>query len=109
MKRKLLSLILVASTLITIMPTTANAKKNHYYTLTGTIHNFTYTMSYSNGTVLKGTGFDICTKNGNIYQIVDTDTDYHFKENQKVKVKFHDNNTPKDKMDDRIVSIKKTK
>ena len=107
MKRKLFTAFLATLMFITFMPTTANAKRNHYYTLTGTVHNFNYTMEYENGTVLKGTGFDIYTSNGNIYQMVDTDTDYHFAENAKVKVKLHDNNTPKNPVDDRIISIKK--
>lgn len=106
MKKKLLSLILVATMLI---PTTANAKPNSYYTLKGTIHNFTYTQMYKDGTVIKGKGFDIYTEDGNIWEMSDTDTDYHFAENATVKVKFHNNGTPKDKTDDRIVSVKKAK
>lgn len=106
MKRKLLSLILVAAMLI---PTTANAKTTPYYTLKGTVHNFTYTMTYEDGTILKGKGFDIYTTDGNIWEMVDTDTDYHFADGSTVKVKFHNNGTPKDKTDDRIISVKKAK
>ena len=104
MKRKLLSAILVATMLI---PTTANAKPNSYYTQNGTIHNFTYTQTYKDGTAIKGKGFDIYTTDGNIWEMTDTDTDYHFSENATVKVKFHNNKTPKDKTDDRIISVKK--
>lgn len=104
MKKKLLSLILVATMLI---PTTANAKVSPYYTMKGTVHNFTYTQTYTDGTILKGKGFDICTTDGNIWEM--NDTDYHFAENATVKVKFHNNGTPKDKIDDRIVSVKKAK
>lgn len=106
MKKKLLSLILVATMLI---PTTANAKPNSYYTLKGKIHNFIYTQTYTDGTVLKGKGFDIYTTDGNIWEMTDTDTDYHFSENATVKVKFHNNGTQKDKTDDRIISVKKAK
>lgn len=103
MKAKLLSIILVTAMLI---PTTANAKPSPYYTLKGTIHNFTYTQTYTDGTVLKGKGFDIYTTDGNIWEMVDTDTDYHFAENTTVKVKFHNNGT-KDKTDDQIISVKR--
>ena len=106
MKKKLLSLILVATMLI---PTTANAKPNSYYTLKGKIHNFIYTQTYTDGTVLKGKGFDIYTTDGNIWEMSDTDTDAHFKDGQKVIVKISDNGTPKDKTDDRIISVKKAK
>ena len=105
MKKKLLSLILT----VAMLPTTANAKTTPYYTLKGTIHNFTYTQTYKDGTVIKGKGFDIYTTDGNIWEMTDTDTDYHFSENATVKVKFHNNKTPKDKTDDRIISVKKAK
>ena len=103
MKKKLLSLILI----VAMLPTTANAKTTPYYTLKGTIHNFTYTQIYKDGTVIKGKGFDIYTTDGNIWEMTDTDTDYHFSENATVNVKFHNNKTPKDKTDDRIISVKK--
>ena len=106
MKKKLLSHILMVAMLI---PTMVNAKTTPYYTLKGTIHNFTYTQTYKDGTVLKGKGFDIYTTDGNIWEMTDTDTDYHFSENATVKVKFHNNGTPKDKTDDRIISVKKAK
>ena len=103
MKKKLLSLILI----VAMLPATANAKTTPYYTLKGTVHNFTYTQIYKDGTVIKGKGFDIYTTDGNIWEMTDTDTDYHFSENATVKVKFHNNKTPKDKTDDRIISVKK--
>lgn len=106
MKKKLLSLILVAAMLI---PTTANAKTTSYYTIKGIVHNFTYTQTYADGTILKGKGFDICATDGNIWEMSDTDTDYHFAENTTVKVKFNNNGTPKDKTDDRIISVKRVK
>lgn len=106
MKKKLLSLIFIVTMLI---PTTANAKTTPYYTLEGTIHNFTYTQMYKDGTVIKGNGFDIYTTDGNIWEMTDTDTDYRFSENETVKVKFYNNETPKDKTDDRIISVKKAK
>lgn len=106
MKKKLLLHILMVAMLI---PTMVNAKTTPYYTLKGTIHNFTYTQTYKDGTVLKGKGFDIYTTDGNIWEMTDTDTDYHFSENATVKVKFHNNGTPKDKTDDRIISVKKAK
>ena len=106
MKKKLLSHILMVAMLI---PTMVNAKTTPYYTLKGTIHNFTYTQTYKDGTVIKGKGFDIYTTDGNIWEMTDTDTDYHFSEDATVKVKFHNNKTPKDKTDDRIISVKKAK
>ena len=56
-----------------------------------------------------GRGFDICTADGNIWEMSDTDTDAHFKDGQKVIVKISDNGTPKNKTDDFIVTIKKAK
>ena len=106
MKKKLLSHILMVAMLI---PTMVNAKTTPYYTLKGTIHNFTYTQIYKDGTVIKGKGFDIYTTDGNIWEMTDTDTDYHFSENTTVEVKLHNNKTPKDKTDDRIISVKKAK
>lgn len=105
MKRKLL-LVLTATILTITSVIPANAKQNNYYTMTGTVHNFTYTMRYENGTVLKGNGFDIITSDGNIWEMVDTDTDLYFKEGTKVKVRFNNNGTRKDKTDDIIVSVK---
>lgn len=106
MKRKLL-LTLLATILTISSAIPANAKQSNYYTMTGTVHNFTYTMHYENGTVLKGNGFDIITSDGNIWEMNDTDTDLCFKEGAKVKVKFNNNSTRKNKTDDIIVSIKR--
>lgn len=105
MKKKTIFTATILS-LALLSPLSANAKRNPYYTMTGTVHNFTYTMQYEDGTILNGNGFDIITKDGNIWQIVDTDTDMYFKEGTKVKVKFNDNGTRKDKRDDIIVSVK---
>lgn len=106
MKRKLL-LTLTATILTLASAISVNAKQSNYYTMTGTVHNFTYVMHYENGTVLKGNGFDIITSDGSIWQMNDTDTDLHFKEGTKVKVKFNNNGTRKDKTDDIIVSVKR--
>lgn len=106
MKKKIL---LVTILCVALLPCTAKANKNPYYTLKGTVHNFSYTMEYKDGTVLKGKGYDICTSDGSIWEMSDTDTDQFFKEGQKVKIRLDDNGTPKNKMDDIIISIKKTK
>ena len=106
MKRKLFAILV--TTLITVTSTIpVNAKESRYYTMTGVVRNFTYTMRYNNSTTLKGKGYDIYTTDGNIWQMVDTDTDDFFPDGTKVKVKF-DNNGTKDKTDDIIVSVKKS-
>lgn len=108
MKKKLLLLTLTA-TLTLSAPINANAKtKSNYYTVSGIVRNFTYTMKYKNGEVLKGKGYNVYTKDGNIWEVVDTDTNKFFKDGSKVKVKLYNNKT-KTKLDDRIVSIKKIK
>lgn len=102
MKKKLLAITLILSAAMTI-PT--GAKANRYYTMTGTVHNFTYTQKYSDGTTLKGKGYDIYTSDGSIWEMIDTDTDQFFKEGQKVKVKLNNNGTSY-KYDDIVVSVK---
>ena len=100
MKKKLIAATLILSTVMTIP---AGAKANRYYTMTGTVHNFTYTQKYSDGTVIKGKGYDIYTSDGSIWEMVDTDQ--FFKEGQKVKVKLNNNGTSY-KYDDIVVSVK---
>nr|DAF92605.1 MAG TPA: hypothetical protein [Siphoviridae sp. ctNLX12] len=109
MKNKILAIVLTAVTLANLAPATANAKTAHTYKVRGTVRNFSYTMQYEDGEKLIGRGFDICTADGNIWEMFDTDTDAHFKDGQKVIVKISDNGTPKDKTDDRIISVKKAK
>lgn len=107
MKRKILVATMTTMLCASLLPFTVNAKRSPYYTTTGTIHNFTYVQTYNNGRIIKGKGYDIYTKNGDIYEV--NDPDKAFKENQVVKVKIHNNNTPKDKTDDYIISVKKAK
>lgn len=109
MKKKILAIVLAAVTLVNLAPVTATAKTAHTYKVRGTVRNFIYTMKYEDGEKLTGRGFDICTADGNIWEMSDTDTDLHFKDQQKVIVKINDNGTPKDKTDDFIVTIKKEK
>lgn len=109
MKKKILAIVLTAVTLLNIAPETATAKTARTYRVRGTVRNFSYTMQYENGEKLTGRGFDICTADGNIWEMSDTDTDLRFKDRQKVVVKINDNGTPKDKTDDFIVTIKKSK
>lgn len=109
MKKKILAIVLTAVTLLNIAPETAAAKTARTYRVRGTVRNFSYTMQYENGEKLTGRGFDICTADGNIWEMSDTDTDLRFKNRQKVVVKINDNGTPKDKTDDFIVTIKKAK
>lgn len=107
MKKKILSIIIAALTITTIIPTPTSAKAGFYYKH-GTIHNFTYSYTYENGNKISGKGFDIYTTDGNIWEMVDTDTDCHFKEHQKVRVKFYDNGTKK-VTDDQIIKVTKIK
>ncbi|WP_444240904.1 hypothetical protein [Eshraghiella crossota] len=109
MKKKILAIVLATTALINIAPATATAKTAHTYKVRGTVRNFIYTMKYEDGEKLTGRGFDICTADGNIWEMSDTDTDLRFKDRQKVVVKISDNGTPKDKTDDRIISVKKAK
>nr|DAX05534.1 MAG TPA: Putative pertussis-like toxin subunit toxin, glycan, TOXIN [Bacteriophage sp.] len=109
MKKKILAIVLTATALVNLAPVTSSAKTAHTYKVRGTIRNFNYTMQYEDGEKLTGRGFDICTADGNIWEMFDTDTDAHFKDGQKVIVKISDNGTPKDKTDDRIISVKKAK
>lgn len=109
MKNKILAIVLTAVTLANLAPATANAKTAHTYKVRGTVRNFSYTMQYEDGEKLIGRGFDICTADGNIWEMSDTDTDAHFKDGQKVIVKISDNGTQKNKTDDFIVTIKKAK
>lgn len=109
MKKKILAIVLAAVTLVNLAPATATAKTAHIYRVRGTVRNFSYTMQYEDGEKLTGRGFDICTADGNIWEMSDTDTDLRFKDRQKVVVKISDNGTPKDKTDDRIISVKKAK
>lgn len=102
MKKKLIAITLILSVVMTI-PT--GAKANRYYTMTGTVCNFTYTQKYSDGTTLKGKGYDIHTSDGSIWEMIDTDTNQFFKEGQKVKVKLNNNGTSY-KYDDIVVSVK---
>ena len=88
-----------------LLPCTANAKRNQK----GTIRNFTYTMSFTNGSIIKGKGYRIYLSNGNVWEMTDANTDQFFKEGQKVKVKFNNNGTTKNQLDDYVVSIKKAK
>lgn len=109
MKKKILAIVLAAVTLVNLAPATATAKTAHTYRVRGTVRNFSYTMQYEDGEKLIGRGFDICTADGSIWEMSDTDTDLRFKDRQKVVVKISDNGTPKDKTDDRIISVKKAK
>lgn len=109
MKKKILAIVLAGVTLVNLAPATATAKTAHTYKVRGTVRNFTYSIQYENGEKLIGRGFDICTADGNIWEMSDTDTDLRFKDRQKVVVKISDNGTPKDKTDDFIVTIKKAK
>ena len=109
MKKKILAIVLAAVTLVNLAPATATAKAAHTYKVRGTIRNFSYSYTYEDGEKLTGKGFDIYTADGNIWEMSDTDTDLRFKNRQKVVVKINDNGTPKDKTDDRIISIKKAK
>ena len=109
MKKKILAIVLATTALVNIVPATATAKTAHTYKVRGTVRNFKYTMQYDDGEKLTGKGFDIYTADGNIWEMSDTDTDLHFKDGQKVIVKINDNGTPKDKTDDRIISVKKAK
>jgi len=109
MKKKILAIVLATTALVNIAPTTATAKTAHTYKVRGTVRNFSYSYTYEDGEKLTGKGFDIYTADGNIWEMVDTDTDLYFKDGQKVVVKISDNGTSKDKTDDRIVSIKKAK
>ena len=109
MKKKILAIVLATTALINIAPATATAKTAHTYKVRGTVRNFIYTMKYEDGEKLTGRGFDICTADGNIWEMSDTDTDFRFKDRQKVVVKISDNGTPKDKTDDFIVAVKKVK
>ena len=108
MKKKLFIIILTMLVTITsAIP--VSAKTSRYYYMSGTVKNFTYTMRYNDGTVLTGNGYDIYTTDGNIWEMVDTDTDMTFSDGTKVKVKFDDNGTRKNKTDDIIISVKKSK
>lgn len=109
MKKRILAIVLATTALVNLAPATATAKTTHTYKVRGTVRNFKYTMQYEDGEKLTGKGFDIYTADGNIWEMSDTDTDSHFKDGQKVVVKINDNGTPKDKTDDRIISIRKTK
>lgn len=109
MKKKILAIALATMTLVNIAPAAATAKTTHTYKVRGTVRNFSYTYTYENGERLTGKGFDIYTADGNIWEMSDTDTDAHFKDGQKVIVKISDSGTPKDKADDRIISVKKAK
>ena len=109
MKKKILAITLAAVTLVNLAPATATAKAAHTYKVRGTVRNFTYCFKYEDGEKLTWKGFDIYTADGNIWEMVDADTDARFKDGQKVVVKINDNGTPKDKTDDRIISVKKAK
>lgn len=109
MKKKILAIVLTTTALVNLAPATATAKTAHTYRVRGTVRNFSYAMQYEDGEKLTGRGFDIYTADGNIWQLSDTDTDAHFKDEQKVIVKISDNGTPKDKTDDHIISVKKAK
>lgn len=109
MKKKILAIVLATTALVNIAPATATAKTARTYRVRGTVRNFSYTMQYEDGEKLIGRGFDICTADGNIWEMSDTDTDLRFKDRQKVVVKISDNGTPNDKTDDCIISVKKAK
>lgn len=109
MKKKILAIVLATTALVNLAPVTTSAKAAHTYKVRGTVRNFSYTYTYEDGEKLTGKGFDIYTADGNIWEMVDTDTDLHFKDGQKVIVKISNNGTPKDKTDDRIISIRKAK
>lgn len=109
MKKKILAILLATTALVNLAPATATAKTARTYKVSGTVRNFSYTYAYEDGEKLTGKGFDIYTADGNIWEMSDTDTDLHFKNGQKVVVKINDNGTPKDKTDDRIISVKKAK
>lgn len=109
MKKRVLAIVLATTALVNLAPATATAKTAHTYKVRGTVRNFSYTMQYEDGEKLTGRGFDIYTTDGNIWEMSDTDTDLHFKDQQKVIVKINDNGTPKNKTDDFIVTIKKEK
>lgn len=109
MKKKILAVVLATTALVNLTPATATAKTARTYKVRGTVRNFSYTYTYEDGEKLTGKGFDIYTTDGNIWEMSDTDTDLHFKDGQKVIVKINDSGTPKDKTDDRIISVKKAK
>lgn len=109
MKKRILAIVLATTALVNLAPATATAKTAHTYKVRGTVRNFSYTMQYEDGEKLIGRGFDICTADGNIWEMSDTDTDLHFKDRQKAVVKINDNGTPKNKTDDFIVAVKKVK
>lgn len=109
MKKKILVVVLTTTALVNLAPTTATAKTARTYKVRGTVRNFTYCFKYEDGEKLTGKGFDIYTTDGDIWEMSDTDTDLHFKDGQKVVVKINNNGTPKDKTDDRIISVKKAK
>ena len=109
MKKKILAIVLATTALVNLAPATTEAKAARTYKVRGTVRNFSYTYTYEDGEKLIGRGFDIYTTDGNIWEMSDTDTDLRFKNRQKVVVKINDNGTPKDKTDDRIISIKKEK
>ena len=109
MKKRILAIVLATTALVNLAPATATAKTAHTYKVRGTVRNFTYSMQYEDGEKLTGRGFDICTADGNIWEMSDTDTDLRFKDRQKVVVKISDNGTPNDKTDDCIISVKKAK
>ena len=109
MKKKILAILLAVVALGNLAPDTASARTAHTYKVRGTVRNFSYTYTYEDGERLTGKGFDIYTADGNIWEMSDTDTGAHFKDGQKVIVKISDNGTPKDKTDDRIISVKKAK
>ena len=109
MKKKILAIVLATTALVNIAPATATAKTAHTYKMRGNVRNSKYTMQYDDGEKLTGKGSDIYTADGNIWEMSDTDTDARFKDGQKVIVKINDNGTPKDKTDDRIISVKKAK
>lgn len=109
MKKRILAIVLATTALVNLAPATATAKTAHTYKVRGTVRNFTYSMQYEDGEKLTGRGFDIYTTDGNIWEMSDTDTDLRFKNRQKVVVKINDNGTPKDKTDDFIVAVKKSK
>ena len=107
MKKKLFIILTMFITITSTIP--VSAKTSRYYYMSGTVKNFTYTMRYNDGTVLTGNGYDIYTTDGNIWEMVDTDTDMTFSDGTKVKVKFDDNGTRKNKTDDIIISVKRSK
>lgn len=109
MKKKILAIVLATTALVNLAPATVTAKTARTYKVRGTVRNFSYSYTYEDGEKLTGKGFDIYTADGNIWEMSDTYTDAHFKDGQKVIVKISDNGTPKDKNDDRIISVKKAK